>query len=57
MVILITFLLLFVSIGNAAPESRDRFTSPKPVVTNEQVHGWLHALAEASSPGRMEDRR
>jgi len=41
MVILITFLLLFVSIGNAA-ESRDRFTSPKPVVTNEQVHGWLH---------------
>jgi hypothetical protein len=42
MVILITFLLLFVSIGNAAPESRDRFTSPKPVVTNEQVHGWLH---------------
>ena len=42
MVILITFLLLFVSIGNAAaPESRDRLTSPKPVVTNEQVHGWL----------------
>jgi hypothetical protein len=42
MVILITFLLLFVSIGNAAPSSRDRFTNPRPAVTNEQVHDWLH---------------
>jgi hypothetical protein len=41
MVILITLLLLFVSIGNAE-ESRDRFTSPKPVVTNEKVYDWLH---------------
>ena len=41
MVILITFLLLFVSIGSAA-ESRDRFTSPRPVVTTEKVHDWLH---------------
>jgi hypothetical protein len=41
MVILITLLLLFVSIGNAA-ESRDRFTSPRAVVTKEQVHDWLH---------------
>src|SRR5579864_4580712 len=41
MVILITLLLLFVSIGHAA-ESRDRFTSPRPVVTNEKVHDWLH---------------
>src|SRR6266481_2366917 len=43
MVILITLLLLFVSVGNAAPQSRDRFTNPRPVVvTNEQVHDWLH---------------
>ena len=43
MVILITLLLLVVSIGNAAPQSRDRFTNLRPVVvTNEQVHDWLH---------------
>jgi len=42
MVIFITVLLLFVSLGNAAPESRDRFITQKPVVTDEQVHDWLH---------------
>ena len=42
MVILITFLLLFVSMGNAAPASRDRVTSAPPAVSGEQVHDWLH---------------
>jgi len=42
MVIFITVLLLFVSLGNAAPASRDRFITQKPVVTDEQVHDWLH---------------
>jgi hypothetical protein len=42
MVILITIALLFVSLGNAAPASRDRTTTATPVVTNEQVHDWLH---------------
>ena len=42
MVILITFALLFVSLGNAAPASRDRTTTATPIVTNEQVHDWLH---------------
>ena len=42
MVIFITFLLLFASLGNAAPASRDRTTTAPPVVTNEQVHDWLH---------------
>ena len=42
MVIFITFLLLFVSLGNAAPASRNRVTSTlPPVVTDEQVHDWL----------------
>jgi hypothetical protein len=42
MVIFITFLLLFVSLGNAAPASRNRVTSTlTPVVTDEQVHDWL----------------
>ena len=43
MVILITFLLLtFASLGSAAPASRDRVTSAPAVVSNEQVHDWLH---------------
>lgn len=42
MVILITLLLLCVSLGSAAPASRDRVTSAPAVVTNEQVHDWLH---------------
>jgi hypothetical protein len=42
MVIFITFFLLFVSLGNAAPASRDRITTPPPVVTDEQVNDWLH---------------
>ena len=37
MVILITFLLLC-----ATPASRDRVTSVPAVVSNEQVHDWLH---------------
>ena len=41
MVKLITF-LLFVSLVSAAPASRDRVTSVPAVVTDEQVHGWLH---------------
>src|SRR6267378_2931994 len=41
MVILITFFLLFASLGNAAPASRNRVTSITPVVTDEQVHDWL----------------
>src|SRR3977135_455960 len=41
MVIFTTFLLLFVSLGNAAPASRNRVTSITPVVTDEQVHDWL----------------
>ena len=42
MVILITLLLLCVSLGSAAPASRDRVTSAPAVVSNEQVHDWLH---------------
>ena len=42
MVIFITFLLILVSIGNAAPASRDRVTTATPVVSDEQVHDWLH---------------
>ncbi|MBZ5595780.1 MAG: hypothetical protein LAP39_26370 [Acidobacteriia bacterium] len=42
MVILITLFLLCASLGSAAPASRDRFTTLKPVVTDEQVHDWLH---------------
>lgn len=42
MVILITFVLLFASLGAAAPASRDRFITQKPVVSDEQVHDWLH---------------
>ena len=41
MVIFITLLLLFASLGNAAPASRNRVTSMQPVVTDEQVHDWL----------------
>jgi hypothetical protein len=40
---MVTLLLLFVSISNAAPaSSRDRFPSSRSVVTTEQVHDWLH---------------
>jgi hypothetical protein len=42
MVILLTCVLLFASLANAEPSSRDRFVTPKPVVTDEQVHDWLH---------------
>src|SRR2546426_5444103 len=43
MVILITFLfLIFASLGSAAPASRDRVTSAPAVVSEEQVHDWLH---------------
>jgi hypothetical protein len=42
MVIFITFFLLFASLGSAEPTSRDRFVTQKPVVTDEQVHDWLH---------------
>jgi len=42
MVIFITLFLLLVSLGSAAPASRDRFVTQKPVVTDEQVHDWLH---------------
>ncbi len=42
MVILITFLLLFVSLGNAAPPaSRNRVTTALPIVTDEQAQDWL----------------
>ena len=41
MVILLTFLLLFASVANAAPASRDRLTSAPTVVTDVQVHDWL----------------
>jgi hypothetical protein len=41
MVILITLFLLFASMASAAPESRDRFVTQKPVVTDAQVHDWL----------------
>jgi len=41
MVILLTFLLLFASVGSAAPASRDRVTAASPVVTDAQVHDWL----------------
>ncbi len=42
MVILVTFLFLFVSLGSAAPASRDRTTSAPDAITEEQVHDWLH---------------
>jgi len=43
MVILLTILLLLVSVGSAAPPaSRDRFVMVQPVVTDAQVHDWLH---------------
>lgn len=43
MVIFITLFLLLASLGTAAPPtSRDRVISTTPVVTNEQVHNWLH---------------
>jgi len=42
MVIILTFFLLFISLGNAAPASRDRFTTATPMVTDTQVHDWLH---------------
>ena len=42
MVILITLFLFCASLGAAAPTSRDRFVTQKPVVTDEQVHDWLH---------------
>src|SRR5580704_8629493 len=42
MVILLTFLLLFVSLGSAAPPaSRNRITTAPPVVTDEQAQDWL----------------
>jgi hypothetical protein len=41
MVRLLTFSLLLVSLGNAAPASRNRITSAPPVVTEEQTHDWL----------------
>jgi hypothetical protein len=41
MVILVTFLLLFASVGAAAPASRDRITPAQRLVTDEQVHDWL----------------
>jgi hypothetical protein len=42
MVIILTLLLLFVSLGNAAPASRNRVTPPQNIVTDTQVHDWLH---------------
>ena len=39
---LITSLLFLVSLVSAAPASRDRVTTAPAVVTDEQVHGWLH---------------
>src|SRR6476660_10640149 len=42
MAILITFLVLCASQGSAAPASRDRVNSVPAVVSNEQVHDWLH---------------
>jgi hypothetical protein len=42
MVLILTFLLLFVSLGNAAPASRNRVTTAQNIVTDTQVHDWLH---------------
>jgi hypothetical protein len=42
MVIWITFLLLFVSLGNAEPPaSRNRVANATPIVTDEQAQDWL----------------
>ena len=41
MVILITFLLLFVILATPR-RNRGTVSRVQPVVTNEQVHGWLH---------------
>ena len=41
MVILITFILLFISPGNGAPASRNRVTAAAAVVTDDQAHDWV----------------
>ncbi len=42
MVLFLTLLLVFVSLGNAASTSRNRLTSGPPIVSEQQTQDWLH---------------